>query len=166
MISARPLYQGLRRSVWDPETLAPRHVPRGAPSRRSGSVIGTDRWRSELPTRHAGHMAKRRMRVWYSPSCAGARAPRGGVTRQRRRPSLQNFPPPLSAPAPTGGGAGAGPSAAEVRAATRSGTSNAPRSRGALDALERVAAGPLDPTLCPLRSWPLGIYCTISRLQS
>jgi hypothetical protein len=32
MISARPSYQGVRRSVWDPETSAQgrRHVPRGA----------------------------------------------------------------------------------------------------------------------------------------
>jgi hypothetical protein len=36
MISALPSYQGVRRSVWDPETSAQgrRHVPRGAPSRR------------------------------------------------------------------------------------------------------------------------------------
>jgi hypothetical protein len=38
MISARPSYQGVRRSVCDPETFAPgrRHVPRGAPSLGSG----------------------------------------------------------------------------------------------------------------------------------
>ena len=41
---APPVVPGVRRSLWDPETFAPRarHVPRGAPSRRSGSVIGTD----------------------------------------------------------------------------------------------------------------------------
>ena len=58
MISARPSYQGFRRSVGNPETLAPNpetfapgggHVPRSAPSRKSGSVIGTDGWRSEPP---------------------------------------------------------------------------------------------------------------------
>ena len=51
MNSARPSYQGVRRSFCNPETFAPggRHVPRGAPSRGSGYVIGTDRWRSEPP---------------------------------------------------------------------------------------------------------------------
>ena len=42
MISARPLYQGVRRSVWDPETFTPEHKsraearPRGALSLGSG----------------------------------------------------------------------------------------------------------------------------------
>ena len=49
-----------------------RHVPRGAPSLGSGWVIGTDRWRSEppcvYPPAEAGHMAKRRVGVKYSPS--------------------------------------------------------------------------------------------------
>jgi hypothetical protein len=42
MISANPSYQGVRRSVWDPETFAPGHK--------------------------AGHMAKRRVGIEYSPS--------------------------------------------------------------------------------------------------
>ena len=38
MISARPSYQVVKSSGWDPETFAPgrRHVPRGAPSLGSG----------------------------------------------------------------------------------------------------------------------------------
>ena len=51
IISARPSHQGVRRSVWNPETFAHgrRHVPRGAPSLRSGYVIGTDSWMSAPP---------------------------------------------------------------------------------------------------------------------
>ena len=60
MFSACPSYQGVRRSVWDPETFAPGR--RGAPTLGSGYVIGTDRWRSGAAK--VCHMAKRR--VGYS----------------------------------------------------------------------------------------------------
>jgi len=51
IISACLSCQGVERSVWDPETFAHgrRHVPRGAPSLRSGYVIGTDSWMSAPP---------------------------------------------------------------------------------------------------------------------
>jgi hypothetical protein len=59
------------------------HVPRGAPSLRSGWVIGTDRRMSEPPcARQEAPLAKRRVGLQYSLSYAGPRVPRGGVTRQ------------------------------------------------------------------------------------
>ena len=50
----------------------------------SGSVIGADRngLGPLVCCRKAGHKAKRRVEVQYSPTYAGARARRGGVTRQ------------------------------------------------------------------------------------
>jgi hypothetical protein len=66
MIAARPSYQGVRRSVRDPETFAPgrRHVPRGVPSPGSGSVIVMYRWLFEPScVRHSCHMAKRKVGV-------------------------------------------------------------------------------------------------------
>jgi hypothetical protein len=60
-------------------------------------VIGTDRWRSEPPCVSAQtcHMAKRRVGVEYSPSYAGAHAPKGGVTRPTGRcaflPTFSHF---------------------------------------------------------------------------
>jgi hypothetical protein len=42
MISARPSYQGVRRSVWDPETFAPGHKSR-AEARPTGRAVSRER---------------------------------------------------------------------------------------------------------------------------
>jgi hypothetical protein len=78
MISAYPSYQGVRRSVWDPETFAPGHKSR-AEARPTGRAVSRERlgdWDGPmavraplcLPSRQAGHVAKRRVGVEYSPS--------------------------------------------------------------------------------------------------
>jgi len=85
MISACPSCQGVRRSVRDPEAFAPGRTH--LPSRRSGKVIGTDRRMSEPPCAcqgvpHGQTESGGIVLAAVLPSYAGARAPRGGVTRQ------------------------------------------------------------------------------------
>jgi hypothetical protein len=71
--------------------LVSRNLRQRAEARPTGRAVSKERlgdW--DRPTMvprvpantKACHMAKRRVGIWYSPSYAGALAPRGGVTRQ------------------------------------------------------------------------------------
>ena len=84
--------QGVRRSVWDPETFAPGQMSR-AEARPTGRAVFRERLGDCdgpmavcaplcLPTRQAGHMAKRRVGVEYSPSMLEPVSP-GAVSPDR-----------------------------------------------------------------------------------
>jgi hypothetical protein len=90
MILARPSYKGVRRSVW--ETFAPGHKSR-AEARPTGRAVSRERlgdWDGpmavlaplRLLTRQGGPRGQTESGGIVLSVNAGARAPRGGVTRQ------------------------------------------------------------------------------------
>jgi len=85
MISAHPSYQVVRRSVWDPETFAPGHKSR-AEARPTGCAVSRERlgdWDACVyPPASGEPHGQTESGGKVLAVNAGARAPRGGVTRQ------------------------------------------------------------------------------------
>jgi hypothetical protein len=82
LIPARPSYQGVRGSVWDPDTSRELVGDWGGPEAVWALLCVAER-RASRPNGEWGFIV--------SPPYAGPRAPRGGVTRNRRctyRPSV------------------------------------------------------------------------------